>query len=433
MSYQEEVVSGTPLAEAVGYFGASSPEFGVYGTDGTSIGLDDSALGKHVLFLGGIGTGKTVGMTALVNSIRNAASADDVLVFFDTKGDYYEAFHRPEDRVIAATTTGQYEGQVNWNLFSEFIDLPPGRDAEDEIFEMASGLFSSLVSSAGDNAYFANAARDVFVALVTAMFRESTQRTNRDIREVIAGMAVSEMHAMLDRPGNADLLGAKQYIAKEGSNSAMATLAFMQQVIQESFRSSFGQAGDFSIRKFLRAKGGHSLFLEFDIASGSMLSPIYKAMLDVAMKEAMSRTRSAGRVFFVLDEFALLPELTHLSNGLNFGRSLGLRFIVGTQNVKQVQHMYGEWLAASVLSSFGSVFAFRLYDGDSRSFVQDRFGQTRKLTRFDSVVRNKGMSEEISDGHVVEDWDLSSLPVGRCIAAIPEHPPVRFTFRYTPE
>lgn len=430
MSYHEEVVSGNPLTDITAYIGPASPEFGVHGAGGASIGLDDAALGKHVLFLGGIGTGKTVGMTALVNSIRHAATGDDVLVFFDTKGDYYEAFHRSGDAVIAATTTGQYEGQVNWNLFSEFTDLPPGRDPEDEIFEMSSGLFSTLITSAGDNAYFANAARDVFVALVTAMFRQSTQRTNRDVREVVSGMSVPEMHALLDLPGNADLLGAKQYIAKEGSNSAMATLAFMQQVIQESFRSSFGQDGDFSIRQFLRAKGGHSLFLEFDIASGSTLSPIYKAMLDVAMKEAMSRTRSAGRVFFVLDEFALLPELTHLSNGLNFGRSLGLRFIVGTQNVKQVQHMYGEWMAASVLSSFGTVFAFRLYDGDSRGFVQDRFGRTRKLTRFDSAIRNKGMNEEISDGHVVEDWDLSSLPVGRCIAAIPDHPPVRFAFRY---
>ncbi|MFK4759365.1 type IV secretory system conjugative DNA transfer family protein [Microbacterium sp. ZW T5_45] len=428
--YLEEVVSGTPLTDAAGYIGTVAPEFGAHGRGDTSIGLDDAALGKHVLFLGGIGTGKTVGMTSLVRSIRHSASADDVIVFFDTKGDYYDAFFREGDAVISASSTQQFAGQVRWNLFSEFADLPPGREPEDEIFEMSSGLFSSLISQAGDNSYFANAARDVFVALVTALFRDSPHRTNQDIREYISGLSVPQMHELLDRPGNEDLLGAKLYIAKEGSNSALATLAFMQQVIQESFRSSFGQAGDFSIRQFLRAKGGRSLFLEFDIASGSALVPIYKAMLDVAMKESMSRSRSAGRVFFVLDEFALLPELTHLSNGLNFGRSLGLRFIVGTQNIKQVQHMYGEWMAASVLSAFGTVFAFRLYDGDSRTFVQNRFGKTRKLTRFDSVVRNKGMSEEVSDGNVVEDWDLSSLPVGTCIAAIPDHAPVRFGFRF---
>ena len=432
MAYSEEVVSGHALTDASGYIGSNPADFGVHGVGGTGIALNDPMMGRHILYLGGIGTGKTVGMSALIESIRLGLTPDDVMVFFDTKGDYYEAFHRPGDAVIAATTAADYEGQVSWNLFEEFRDVPRGREIDDEILEVCNGLFSSLMENAGDNAYFANAARDVFVALVTAMYRESTDRSNKDVRMLVGGMTIPEMHDLLDKPENGDLRGAKHYIAKEGANSTMATMAFMQQVIQESFRSSFGRPGDFSIRRFVREKGSKALFLEYDIASGTMLAPIYKTMIDVAMKEAMSRSRTGGRVFFVLDEFALLPELTHLSNGLNFGRSLGLRFIVGTQNIKQVENMYGEQMAASVLSSFGTVFAFRLYDGGSRAFVRDRFGKNRKISRFESVVRNQGMNENTVDGYVVEDWDLSSLPVGTCIAAIPDHPPVRFTFAYKP-
>ncbi|MBF4619169.1 type IV secretion system DNA-binding domain-containing protein [Clavibacter sp. VKM Ac-2873] len=428
MPYSEEVVSGTALRDCTGHIGPRPAEFGVHGVAGTSIGFDDAMLGRHVLYLGGIGTGKTVGISALVASVRASMTADDVMVVFDTKGDYHETFHRPGDAVIAATLADEFAGQVSWNLFEEFRALPPGRLPEDEIFEMCSGLSSRLIADAGDNAYFANAARDVFTALVTAMYRESEERSNRDIRMIVGGMGIGEMHALLDRPGNADLRGARHYIAKEGSNSTMATMAFMQQVIQESFRSSFGRPGDFSIRAFLRAKGARALFLEYDIASGSTLAPVFTTMLDVAMKEAMSRRRAAGRVFFVLDEFALLPELTHLSDGVNFGRSLGLRFIVGTQNVKQVQEMYGPEMAASVLSAFGSVFAFRLYDGDSRRFVGDRFGANRKLTRFDAAVRGSGLREEVITGAMVEDWDLSSLGVGTCVAALPDGPPVRFRF-----
>ena len=432
MSYSEEVVSGDALGAVTGYIGASPAEFGVHGAPGTGIRLDDAAMGRHVLYLGGIGTGKTVGMTALITSIRASLTENDVMVFFDTKGDYYESFHRPGDAVIAASTANEFDGQVSWNLFEEFRDVPRGRAVEDEILEVCNGLFSSLMADAGDNAYFANAARDVFVALVTAMYRKSDDRSNKDVRLIVGGMSHAEMIALLDDPANNDLRGAKNYIAKEGGNSTMATMAFMQQVIQESFRSSFGREGTFSIRRFVREKGAKALFLEYDIASGTMLAPVYKTMIDVAMKEAMSRSRTGGRVFFVLDEFALLPELTHLSNGLNFGRSLGLRFIVGTQNIRQVQEMYGEHMAASVLSSFGTVFAFRLYDGNSREFVRDRFGRNKKIARFESVVRNNGMKEDTRDGYVVEDWDLSALPVGTCIAAIPDHAPVRFTFAYTP-
>jgi type IV secretory pathway TraG/TraD family ATPase VirD4 len=428
MSYQEEVVSGTALRPCVGFMGASPAEFGVYGTDGTSLGFNDAMFGRHVLYLGGIGTGKTVGMTALIQSIRAAVSDDDVLVFFDTKGDYYDTFYRDGDAVIAATAADEFRGQRSWNLFEEFRSLPAGRSVDDEIFEMCNGLFSSLIADAGDNAYFANAARDVFTALVTAMYRESNSRSNDDIRMIVGGMSITEMQDVLAKPENNDLKGARHYIAKEGSNSAAATMAFMQQVIQESFRSAFGRPGDFSIRGFIRGKGARALFLEYDVASGDMLAPVFKTMLDVAMKEAMSRQRAIGRVIFVLDEFALLPELTHLSNGLNFGRSLGLRFIVGTQNIKQVQEKYGHEMAASVLSAFGTVFSFRLYDGDSRQFVTDRFGKNRKLTRFESSVRSSGLNEQVIDGHVVEDWDLSSLGVGTCVAALAEHPPVKFTY-----
>lgn len=430
MAYAENVVSGASLQNASGYVGPSPAEFGVRGVNSTSVAWDDAMIGRHVLYLGGIGTGKTVGITALVQSVRDGLTSDDVMVFFDTKGDYYKTFYRPDDAVIAATVAPDFEGQVVWNMFKEFGNVSAGRSVEDEIFEMCNGLFSTLVSDAGDNSYFANAARDVFVALVTAMYRRSTDLSNEDVRIQISGMTGAEMRELLELPGNEDLRGAKNYIAKDGTNSSAATLAFMQQVIQESFRSAFGRPGDFSIRQFLREKGGKALFLEYDIASGGLLSPIYKTMLDVAMKDAMSRTRAGGRIFFILDEFALLPELTHLSNGLNFGRSLGLRFIVGAQNIRQVQEMYGEHLAASVLSSFGTVFAFRLFDGKSREFVRDRFGRNRKIVRFDSSVREKGTNETTSDGYVVEDWDLSGLPVGSCIAALPEHDPVRFAFEF---
>ncbi|WP_372969128.1 type IV secretory system conjugative DNA transfer family protein [Microbacterium sp.] len=426
----EDIVSGLTLIDAVGHIGPIPCEFGVRGVGGTSVGITDAMLGRHVLFLGGIGTGKSVGMHSLVHSIRAALGPEDVLVFFDTKGDYVDAFGRPDDVVIGATQNQHRSKPVTWNVFEEFRSVPAGRDVEDEIYEVVNGLFANLLANSGDNVYFVSAARDLFVALLTARLRESDARSNADIRVGIAGMSVTEMHEILDRSGNEDLRGAKHYIAREGSPSTGATVAFMQQVIQESFRSSFGRPGDFSIRRFLREKGGHALFLEYDIASGSMLSPVYKTMLDIAMKEAMSRTRALGRVVFVLDEFALLPELTHLTNGLNFGRSLGLRFIVGSQNVKQVEAMYGAEMAMSVLSAFGTVFSFRLFDAPSREFVRDRFGRNKKILRFDASVRAKGINESVIDGFVVEDWDLSALAVGTCVAATPDSQPVRFTFAY---
>ena len=227
MSYSEEIVSGFTLSQAVGHLGPHPCDFWVSGVGNTSLGFTDAMLGRHVLFIGGIGTGKTVGMSSLIRSVRHGLGPQDVLVFFDTKGDYLASFGREGDAIVAATTSGDPR-QRYWNVFEEFRAVPSGRDVEDEVLEVSNGLFSNLLQNAGDNVYFANAARDLFVALLTALLRDSTARTNRDIRLGIAGMSIAEMHELLDRPGNEDLRGAKHYIAKEGSPSAMAALAFMQ-------------------------------------------------------------------------------------------------------------------------------------------------------------------------------------------------------------
>jgi type IV secretory pathway TraG/TraD family ATPase VirD4 len=64
-------------------------------------------------------------------------------------------------------------------------------------------------------------------------------------------------------------------------------------------------------------------------------------MLDMAIKEALGRKKSEGNVWFVIDEFRLIPNLQHVDDGVNFGRSLGAKFIIGVQNVEQVFHAYG--------------------------------------------------------------------------------------------
>ena len=92
------------------------------------------------------------------------------------------------------------------------------------------------------------------------------------------------------------------------------------------------------------------------------------------MKEALGFGRATtadhrkvpDNFYFVLDEFALLPRLSHIGDGINFGRELGLQFLVATQNVNQVFHGYPRRGGESILSGFGTVLAFRLADEASR-------------------------------------------------------------------
>ena len=68
-------------------------------------------------------------------------------------------------------------------------------------------------------------------------------------------------------------------------------LAFLQQTLNKSFSGVFREAGDFSVRQFVRAKRARALFIEYDIAMGSRLSPIYRILMDMAIKEALGLGR----------------------------------------------------------------------------------------------------------------------------------------------
>jgi type IV secretory pathway TraG/TraD family ATPase VirD4 len=392
---------------------------------GGALRFDDRALSKHVLFLGGIGTGKTNAMMQLVRALRDKAAQDDVFVIFDTKGDFCREFYRDGDAVISSNP-GADRGGVIWNLF---LDLP-GDDASargDQIFEIAATVFGEDQEQAGENSFFTLAARDIFAAVVEIMMREGGANSNASLRERLERDS-GELLDLLE--GYPDLAGTARYL--QGERTPESVLAFLQQTLNSSFSGAFRLPdGTFSVRDFVRRRAGRALFIEYDIAVGSRLLPIYRVLMDMAIKEALSlgrRPGATGNIYFVMDEFALLPRLSHISDGINFGRSLGLKFLVATQNVNQVLHAYGAEVASSMLSGFGTVFAFRLMDDKSRELVRQRFGGNRKQIATYAAVRSEGVQQLVVSGNVIEDWHVSGLGVGECVVSLPDGPPFFFAF-----
>jgi hypothetical protein len=297
----------------------------------------------------------------------------------------------------------------------------------EEIFEIATTIFAEGIEGAGDNMYFAVGARDVFAAVVEALLLlpHDGPVSNQEIRSQLEASQL-ELWQLLGKFPH--LSGAQRYLSGDGQGPR-AILAFLQQQVRAAFSGVFGTPGDFSVRRFVREKGAKALFVEFDISSGSLLLPIYRVLIDLAIKESLGRSRTAGNVFFIMDEFALLPQLTHLANGINFGRSLGIKFVVGTQNTSQVTSAYGEDEAVSLLSGFGTVFAFRLMDSSSRQYFSQRFGMNRKRLALPPAVASEAVKFELAFGNVVEDWEMSALGIGQCLVSFPTGPPFHFAFK----
>jgi len=256
--------------------------------------------------------------------------------------------------------------------------------------------------------------------------RTELNPSNFKLRAFLDQSSASEIRAVLQQ--HDDLKAMVSYISDDRSPQTQGVISELQQHIREIFIGNFRKEGKLSIRKSIRGKGGKLIFIEYDLGIGGMLTPIYRLMIDMAIKEALSRKKSEGNVWFVIDEFRLIPNLEHVDDGINFGRSLGAKFIIGVQNVEQVFHAYGEALAQSILSGLLTTVAFHVNDARTRGFIQGLFGRNRKKEVYMSSVASRGIVEQIRDANVVEDWEISNMRVGEAIIGTPGCEPFKFKF-----
>jgi len=427
---QIEVFDGNKLYDTPVPYPVNNPQCAFIGTDQNNkdicVPLDADLLSRHIMFLGGIGTGKTNAFNQIIGHLRKCMTSDDVMIIFDTKGDFYTAFYRPGDVVISndSTATGA-NGADYWNIFNE---IETDEHMEENIVEISKSLFHQKLEKT-NQPFFPNAAKDLFAAVLTHFTRnKATMRgDNNQLRAFLDRSPTAELREMLQL--HDDMKAMVSYIADDRSPQTQGVMSELQQLSREIFLGNFKKQGTLSMRELVRSKGGKLVFIEYDIGVGAMLSPIYSLLFDMAIKEALGRKKSEGNVYFVTDEFALIPNLQHVDDAVNFGRSLGVKFMIGIQNVDQVFDNYREERARSLLSGFLTSVSFRVNDAHSKTFIRDLHGENRKKEIYMSSVQSRGINENIRDAHVVEDWDISNLGLGEAIIGLPGKPPFRFRFK----
>lgn len=429
-NYSQEVFSGNRLFDTCQYQ-EDDPHFFLMGHSAQGepmrIPVGEQMLSRHLLLLGGIGTGKSNAFHFLIRNVRSSLTDRDVAIIFDTKGDFYREFYQPGDVVISNDSRASGgSGPDYWNLFGEIsID----DRIEENILEIAKSFFSEKLAHT-TQPFFPNAAKDLFGALLLHMVRSEQfkeMRNNQALRAAFDTFSVSAMKKILQ--SHQDLKAMTSYIEDEKSGQTLGVVAELQQMVREIFVGNFRKKGSLSMRQLVRQKGGRVIFVEYDLGIGAMLTPVYRLLIDLAVKEALCRTSNEGSVYFFIDEFRLLPHLEHIDDGVNFGRSLGAKFFVGIQNIDQIAAAYGQNMAHSILSGFGTTLAFRVNDAGSREYIKGLFGRNIKLQTYLSAVQNRGVSEQIREGFVVEDEDITNLPVGQAIIGAPGCQPFRFQFK----
>lgn len=386
-----------------------------------------------ILAIGGKGTGKTNYIYTHLDKVIDSLEEQDAMIVFDTKGDYArhiaERFRNDDDaKWDILCNSGVYTSKsVLWNIFKE--TLMDGTDPQRialNINELARALFAGHESS--HQPFFPSAARSLFGAYMTRQLRYGlgAELKNRGIVKFFnEASGLDDYRKIWQR--DSDLRYVSSYLGDlQTSPQGMGVVSTVHNMIQTLFVGAFGEAGDFSIRNFVRNKGGRILILQYDLAIGETLCPMYSLLVDLALKEALSSRSAEGNMYFFLDELKLLPTLTHLDDAVNFGREMGVRVVAGLQSVNQLYAQYGEYKAKAILAGFNTLLALRPNDAETRDFVKERCGAN--VLKQDYENFRDRTETQLRDGHVVEDWDLLSLKPGEAIICLDEGNPFAFQF-----
>lgn len=403
--------------------------------DGTrGFQVNEDLMSRHILLLGGSGCGKTNAFCYAIEQLRNRMDENDVAIIFDTKGEFYDWFSRPGDYVIGNSARFRKESYT-WNIFDEI--LADGMDEANismNTREMASALFHGRGSST--QPFFCNAAKDIFRGVLIHFIRQAksgqpgwkAKLNNADLLNAFQTFTVEGYMQIFK--GYSDLHGLLSYFGDGSSNQALGVFGELNNMLSEYFIGILAEhrpERSISMRNAVRQKGSKAIFVEYDLSVGETLTPVYRLLIDQALKEALSRNKKSGNVFLIADEFKLLPKLQHIDDALNFGRGLGVRVMAGIQSIDQLYDVYGKDKGAVIAGGFGSVFAFHTNDGSSRDYITKRFGPNLMIYEYTDTMRNRISSNEHS-GNTVEEWDQMNLNLGQAIIGLGYDAPFLFQF-----
>lgn len=394
----------------------------------TAFGIRFEDLSTHILLAGATGSGKTNAILHMIRQLKQIMTPDDVMLIFDTKNDFGR-FQTNGDYLITNYNRPS-SNIVRWNIFMDIVADGWGKsEIEANADELAQVIFTDSIAES-NQPFFPSAARDIFSAILKAMCFLGIQDTDYRIRflnnEALAKYLRNiNAKRLTDFIGQfPELTGVLKYIGSGQSDQALGVFAELQAVTGRLFVKCFGKDGRFSIRKAERQKGGKALFVEYDASSGQSLQPIYRVLVDLFLKEALSPTFAKGHVYIICDELKMLPHLNHLEDALNFGRSLGIVVIAGIQSMEQLYEMYGEFGGKNIASGFQTTFCFRTNNAATREYIKSIHGQNVCTMQY-LDYSNKPV-EELRIGYAVEDWDISTLKRGEAIIGLPGQAPFKF-------
>jgi hypothetical protein len=345
----------------------------------------------HLLLAGATGTGKTVALAQLIESILRRG---DRFIIVDPNGGFLSRFFFPGDVVLNPFDTRS----ESWSIFNELQDE----------YDFKRYALSVVPKGITDDAEEWNGyARLLFQAATKKMARLG----NTDIFSLIKLLTAESDETLKEFLTDTEAEGL--FV---GANQALSSARFILAKYLDPHQY-LKQEGDFSIRRWLARSGGN-LYITWREDMLEALKPLVSTWVDILCTSILSLPESRDRrLWMIIDELDSLQKLPSLEDAATKGRKHGLRIVAGIQSTAQLERTNGEKDATVLRSCFRSILVLgggrsdnKTAEDLSRSLGEheverESHGETVNL-RGGSRSRNTRVQRE----RVVMPSEIQSLP-----------------------
>lgn len=309
---------------------------------------------RHFLIQGSVGGGKTQILWPLINA---AIARGDRLVIYDNKGDFTSQLDC--DFVLLAP----------WDARSFAWDI--AKDCSND--QDARGLSARLIPEGNDPMWHSSARMILSAVICKLQHEQPNDWTWSDLYRLACG-SQDELLEIVTRyqPEAVNLLAGESKTTDGILINLSASLAIIADLAK-----AWGSAPPekrFSFADWINDPApAHKVVIMQGNGRYSELTKGYVQGI-VAMLSGRINSSEVGeskdrKVWLILDEVPQLGKIPGLSSILEVGRSKGVRVVLGTQDLSQLQEIYGQYIGRIWGSLVGTQIVVRTSSGDTANFI----------------------------------------------------------------
>lgn len=332
---------------------------------------------KHLMITGTTGSGKTNAFNHLLKSIRERG---DRAVIVDTTGGFVAHFYQEQtDKLLNPFD----KRSQKWCLWSECPNQ------ETDFDELAEAL---IPEGRGNDSFWSRAGRQAFSACAFTLAKAQSYSLH-ELLNMLLRLKLSDVAELLKETN------VSSYFAKEAEKTAIlirATLASHIKSLEALSEVTPQEKDAFSIDQWIKGEGNGFLFLHAKPKQRAFLKPLLSAWFSIAVKALMDMQPDPHRrIWFIVDELASLNQLSSLDTALAEARKYGGCFVIGFQNLSQIEDIYNPTMAKVLSDLTVSKLIFETVDPMNARKLSETLGEQEVIESAENVSFG---ANEIRDG-----------------------------------